>query len=70
LLGPAVEFGVPELDVGLRGGEAHGVAAWGTGCVGPEGGVGEAFVEAGVAEYAEGEGGEDSGFLFLVESVG
>ena len=52
LLGPAVEFGVPEFDVGLRGKEAHGVAALGARGGGPKGGILEAVVEAGVGEYA------------------
>lgn len=52
LFGPAVEFGVPELDVGLRGKETHRVAAFGARGGGPEGGVLEAVIETGVGEDA------------------
>lgn len=44
LFGAAVEFGVPEFDVGLVGGEAHGVAAGFAGRVVPEFRVCEAVV--------------------------
>lgn len=70
LLGSAVQLGVPELDVGLVGQETHGIAAWFALCAGPERRVLESVVETGVAEDAEGEGGEDASFLVFPELVG
>lgn len=70
LLGSAVELRVPELDVGLVGCEAHGVAAGFSRGLVPERRVVEAVVETRPSEDAKGECGEDSGFLFFPELVG
>ena len=69
LLRPAVALCGEELDVGLPGRQAHGVTAGRALGGGPEWGVGEAVVEAGVGEDAKGEGGEEALLLVLPELV-
>lgn len=70
LLGPAVAFRGEELDVGLAGFQAHGVATFFTGCRVPEVRVGEAVVQTGKGENAEGEAGEETFGLLLPEGIG
>lgn len=62
----AVEFCVPDFSVGLMRSQAHGVATWFSGGVLPKRRVSEAVVKTCVAENAEGEGGEEAGFLLFV----
>lgn len=70
LLWAAVALCREELDVGLFGGEAHRVAAGFAGCVAPERFVLQTVVEPGECEGAEGEGGEEAGFVFFPLLVG
>ena len=64
----AVALRVPHLDVGLLVREAHGVAARAAAAAGlpPQVGVGEAVVQSGVGEGAEGELREEARLVLLV----
>lgn len=70
LLGATVGLCGEELDVGLLGGQAHGVAARLAGGIAPHGLVLETVVNAGKGEAAKGERGEETGLVLLVLLVG
>ena len=61
-----VALRVPELDVRLLGREADGVASLSAGGVLPQVRVGEAIVQSGEGEGAEGELGEEARVILLV----
>jgi hypothetical protein len=70
LLRTAVAFCAEELDVRLRGSQAHGIATFFAGSIFPRWLVGETIVETCVGEGAKGEGGEGAAFLLFPLAVG
>ena len=67
LLRSAVALRGEELDAGLLGRKAHGVATWLTGRILPELRVGHAVVDTGVGESSKGECGKEALLLILPE---
>jgi hypothetical protein len=70
LFGTSVAFCAEEFDIGLGGGQAHGITTWKPGSVFPGWVVGKTFIETRVGEGAEGEGGERAPFFFFPLAVG